>query len=81
MPTLRVLNRHGDDRISWSAERLAQGDPEAEAAVREAERLFARERSRGAVAFRIRQGAVAERLETLDPLADETVLIPPMVGG
>ena len=81
MPTLRVLNRSGDHRITWNAERLAQGDPEAQAAVREAERIFAQERARGAVAFRVRPGVPAERLEALDPLADDTVLIPPMVGG
>jgi len=40
-----------------------------------------RERARGAVAFRVHPGALAERLEALDPMADETVLIPPMVGG
>jgi hypothetical protein len=82
MATLCVLNGSGDHRISWSTADLAQGDPEAQAAVREAERIFARERARGAVAFRVGPGARAERLEALDPLADEqTVLIPPVVGG
>ncbi len=81
MPTLRILNRSGDQRISWDGERLARGDPEAQAAVREAESIFARERARGAVAFRVRHGATAERLDALDPLAEDTVLIPPMVGG
>ena len=81
MATLRVLNRSGDRRVSWSTADLLHGDPEAQAAVREAERIFTHERERGAVAFRVRPGAPAERLEALDPLADETVLIPPMVGG
>ena len=81
MATLRILNRSGDRRISWSTADLLHGDAEAQAAVREAERIFMRERARGAVAFRVHPGALAERLETLDPMADETVLIPPMVGG
>jgi len=81
MATLRVLNRSGDRRVTWSPERLVQGDPEAEAVVREAERIFARERERGAVAFRVRPGAPAERLDALDPFAEDTILIPHMVGG
>jgi hypothetical protein len=81
MATLRVLNGSGDRRISWSANDLAKGDPEAQAAVREAERIFARERSLGGAAFRVRPGAPAERVDTFDPLAEDTVLIPPMVGG
>jgi hypothetical protein len=60
---------------------VAAGNPEAQAAVREAERIFVRERERGGAAFRVRPGAVAERLDTFDPLAEDTVLIPPMVGG
>jgi hypothetical protein len=81
MATLRVLNGGGDRRITWSTEALARGDAEAQAAVREAERIFAHERARGAVAFRVLPGAPAERLEALDPQAEDTVLIPPMVGG
>jgi hypothetical protein len=81
MATLCVLNGSGDRRITWSAQDLAEGDAEAQAAVREAERIFVHERERGGVAFRVRPGAPAERLDTFDPLAEDTVLIPPMVGG
>jgi hypothetical protein len=81
MPTLRVLSVRGDDGVSWSAEALERGDAEAEAAVREAERIFAREVGRGATAFRVRPGAPAERVEELDPRAGDVVLIPPLVGG
>ena len=49
MATLRVLNGSGDRRITWSAKDLANGDAEAQAAVCEAERIFARERGLGAV--------------------------------
>lgn len=81
MSTLHVLNGHGDERVSWSAQDLDRGDPEARAAVREAERIFELERRRGATAFRVAPGSVAERIETLDPHADEIVVIPPMAGG
>lgn len=81
MATLRVLNGSGDRRISWNARGFTEGDAEAQAAVREAERIFARERELGGVAFRVRPGAPAERVDTFDPLAEETMLIPPMVGG
>jgi hypothetical protein len=81
MASLRVLNRSGDLKISWNPADVARGDPEALAAVREAERIFAHERAQGSMAFRVRQGAPAERLTTLDPLAEETVMIPPMAGG
>ena len=81
MATLRVLNGHGDTRVTWNVDALTQGDPEGEAAVKEAERIFAAERARGAVAFRIRPGAPAERVTEFDPLVEDTILIPPMVGG
>lgn len=81
MSSLRVLNRHGDEHVSWSADALDRGDTDARAAVREAERIFERERRRGAIAFRVSPGAMAERIDTLDPHAQEILMIPPMVGG
>jgi hypothetical protein len=81
MASLRVLNRNGDLKITWNPADLARGDSEALAAIREAERIFAQERARGAMAFRVHHGATAERLDALDPFAEETVVIPPMVGG
>jgi hypothetical protein len=81
MATLSVLNGSGDRRISWSAHGLAEGDAEVKAAAREAERIFARGRERGSVAFRVRPGGPAERIDAFDPFAEDTLLIPPMVGG
>jgi hypothetical protein len=82
MATLRVLNGSGDRQIRWSTQGLADGDAEALAAVREAEQIFARERERGGAAFRVRPGVAAERVHAFDPFAEEdTLLIPPMVGG
>lgn len=81
MAVLRVLNTLGDTRVSWDRARVQAGDPEALAAVREAQRIFDEARARGAQAFRVRVGQPAERLERFDPLAEQVVLIPPVVGG
>lgn len=56
-------------------------DAEAVAAIREAERIFARERARGATAFRVEVGKLAERLEQFDPQAAQIIMIPRVAGG
>jgi hypothetical protein len=81
LSVLRILNGSGDTSVTWDPERLAASDPEAEAAVREAERLFAQARASGAVAFRINANEPATRLDAFDPTAKETLVIPAMVGG
>jgi hypothetical protein len=81
MSVLRIMNGSGDTSVSWNPDRLAQADPEAEAAVREAERLFARARAQGAVAFRIDGGDKATKLSDFDRTASEILVIPAMVGG
>ena len=82
MPSLRILNASGDTCISWDTEAYAAGDPEAVAAVEEAERLFAAARAAGGEAFQVEAGAPARRLTRLTPTMTEDVLvIPPMVGG
>jgi hypothetical protein len=78
---LRILNGSGDTSISWDPERLAEADPEAEAAVKEAERLFAKARSDGAVAFRINADEPATKLNEFDRTATEILIVPAMVGG
>jgi len=37
---LRVMSRRGDDRVTWDEQKVLAGDPEASAAIREAERIF-----------------------------------------
>ncbi len=81
MNVLRVLSHLGDSAISWDAERAASGDPEALAAVDEAERIFAAERARGATAFRAMPGRPAMRIERFDPAIGEIILVPRIAGG
>ena len=78
---LRVMSRRGDDRVTWDRQKVEAGDPEAIAAVREAERIFAQERARGATAFRIDTGRPAERIDHFDETAEQIVMVPRVVGG
>jgi hypothetical protein len=81
MNTLRVLSYLGDKVYTWDPARATTGDPEAVAAVREAERIFAAARSGGATAFRLAPGRVAERLEVFAPEAEQIVIVPRITGG
>jgi hypothetical protein len=81
MSTLRVLSSLGDKAYVWDPARVTTGDPEAVAAVREAERIFADARAAGATAFRLAPGRVAERLEEFAPDAEQIVIVPRISGG
>lgn len=81
MGMLRVLSRRGDDRVDWDAGLVATGDPEAAMAVREAERIFAAERAKGATAFKVEKAHGATRLDQFDPAVEQIVLVPRVVGG
>lgn len=81
MGMLRVMSRRGDDRVTWDARRAAVGDPEAEAAVREAERIFNEERARGATAFKVDAAKATTRIDQFDRTAEQIVLVPRVVGG
>ena len=81
MGILRVISKRGDDRVQWNEQDVLAGDAEANAAIREAERIFARERARGATAFRVEAGKPVERLEQFDPQAGQIILVPRVVGG
>jgi hypothetical protein len=78
---LRVMSRRGDDRVTWDGQKVQAGDPEAIAAVREAERIFAQERAKGATAFRVEPGKPAQRIEQFDRTAEQIVIVPRVVGG
>ncbi len=81
MGMLRVMSRRGDDRVTWDDSKVIAGNPEAMAAVREAERIFEQERAKGATAFRIDPNKPAERIEQFDRTAEQIVLVPRVVGG
>jgi hypothetical protein len=81
MSVLRVMSRRGDDRVAWDVRQVEVGDPEAVAAVREAERIFSEQRARGATAFKVEKGQAPVRIDQFDQTADQIVLVPRVVGG
>jgi hypothetical protein len=81
MSMLRVMSRRGDDRITWDVRQVEAGDVEAVAAVREAERIFAEQRAKGATAFRVDAGQAPVRMDAFDRTAEQIVLVPRVVGG
>lgn len=81
MARLRVMSWRGDSTYEWDPKRVAVGDPESGAAVREAERIFREERARGSTAFRVMPGALGEKIDVFDPNAEQTVMIPRVAGG
>ena len=78
---LRVMSRRGDDRVTWDEQSVLAGNPDATAAVREAERIFAQERAKCATAFRVEPGKPTQRIEHFDPTAEQIVMVPRVVGG
>jgi hypothetical protein len=78
---LRVISKRGDDRVHWNEQDCLAGDAEANAAIREAERIFARVRARGATAYRLEVGKQVKRLEQFDPQAAQIILVPRVAGG
>jgi hypothetical protein len=81
MGMIRIISRRGDDCQFWNEQDALAGDIEAMAALREAERIFAQERARGAKAFRVEPGKPVELLEQFDAQAPQIVMIPRVVGG
>lgn len=81
MGKLRVLNSMGDSQVAWDAAAVAAGDPEAQAAVAEAERIFNEARARGSTAFSVSQGKVPTRLDHFDATEEQILLVPRVVGG
>jgi hypothetical protein len=81
MGVLRVLSHHGDDHYAWDQSAVLTGDLEAQAAVHEAERIFAEQRARGATAVRLRPDRAPERIDRFDPESEQILMIPRVVGG
>jgi hypothetical protein len=81
MGLLRVLSPHGDDRHSWDQTAVMTGDLDAEAAVREAERIFEQQRAQGALAVRVTPGLAPTRIDQFDPEAEQILVLPRVGGG
>ena len=81
MATMRILSARGDTVVEWDGRKVEAGDPEALAAVREAERIFSEQRARGATAFTVEPGRPAVRIDEFDPRADQVIVVPRVAGG
>ncbi|MBO0781205.1 MAG: hypothetical protein J2P37_20485 [Ktedonobacteraceae bacterium] len=81
MGMLRIMSRRGDDRIIWDNARAEANDPEALAAIKEAERIFSEERRKGSTVFKVEPGKPAQRIESFDRTAEQIVIVPRVVGG
>ncbi len=81
MGMLRVISKRGDDRLQWNEQEVLAGNPEAQAAVREAERIFSQEQARGSTGYRVDAGKPIERLGHFDAQAEQIVMVPRVVGG
>jgi hypothetical protein len=81
MGMLRVMSRRGDDRVAWDVKKAEVGELDAVAAVKEAERIFAAERARGATAFKVEAGKAPVRIDQFDKTAEEIIMVPRVVGG
>jgi hypothetical protein len=81
MSMLRIMSRRGDERIVWDPGKVEAKDPEAVAAIREAERIFNEERARGTTAFKVESDKPVERIEKFDRTAEQIMMVPRVVGG
>ena len=81
MANLRVLSAAGDSLVEWDTARVREGDPDALAAVREAERIFTEQRAHGATAFVVAPDQPARRIDQFDPAAEQVVMVPRVAGG
>lgn len=80
MSRLRVLNSQGDKCVVWDPAGVESGDPEALAAVREAERIFRESQAAGATAIRLAPGP-RQVMTKFEPQAEEVVIVPRLAGG
>ena len=81
MGTLCVLSRRGDDRVTWDERLVEMGDPEALAAIREAECIFEEQRAKGAMAVKVETDGTPTRIEHFDQAAERIVMEPRVLGG
>jgi len=81
MSVLHLLSKEGDVKVEWDPKLAEIGDPEALAAIAEAERILADARAKGATAFMVKDGQPAQVMEAFDETAERIVVVPRVVGG
>ncbi|MBI4058626.1 hypothetical protein HY404_00080 [Candidatus Microgenomates bacterium] len=83
MGKLVILNGQGHAEVEWDSHKAATGDPEAQAAVREAERVIEEYIKKGAAVFAVMPGTEqGERIYKFNPEEKrEIVIVPQMQGG
>ena len=81
MAKLRVLSARGDTVLEWDERKLQTADPEALAAVREAERIFEEQRARGATAFVVEENKPARKIDSFDRTAEQIIVVPRVAAG
>ena len=77
---LKVMSASGHRTVTWKNRKAEAGDPEAQAAVSEAERIFDEQKKRGATAFdtTTRESRVLDRF---DPQVERITVVPRLTGG
>lgn len=81
---IRQMCDQGDAVIAWETGADTETDVEAQAAVREAERIFQEALVRGDVPFAVDADKAPEKLERWDARAreaDEIIIAPRLMGG
>lgn len=81
---LRQMCGEGDAVTAWETGTDTDTDEEAQAAVREAERIFTAALARGDVAFKVEPGQAPRKLDRWNneaQEADEIVIAPRLMGG
>lgn len=81
---IRVMCHLGDVATRWETGAGVEVDPEAQAAVKEAERIFREARQRGDSAFIVEPGKAPRKIDAWDQRAleaPEIIITPRLVGG
>ena len=82
MNKLQILGREWHKELVWAPEQVAMQDPEALAAIAEAEQILDDALARGHAAFRVDSpDEPATRITRFDWTAPRTVIVPRLVGG
>lgn len=81
---IRQMCDRGDTVTTWETGAGTETDEEAQAAIREAERIFKQALGRGDIPFMVRDDAPPKKLDRWDAQAreaEEIVIAPRLMGG